>query len=231
MQHAFYVKMRLERWISNLPGRIPSPHDFAEFLLQWIKFTLFFSGFLMQPSTTDSLEPELFTLRDGTRLVIRPIRPDDADDLQSAFLRLSIESIYLRFLSYKKELTDEEAWHYANVDYTTRMAFVALCEENGKDIVVGVSRYALLDSAHPDTAEAAVIVGDEHQGRGIGKLLLSRLVSYARTKGFHYLRGNLQMGNDRMLTLVQRGGLPFQQRFVDGIMEVTIDLALPAGEP
>jgi acetyltransferase len=196
-----------------------------------IEFKILFSGFLMQPSTTDSLTPELFTLRDGTRLIIRPIRPDDADDLQSAFLRLSIESIYLRFLSYKKELTDEEAWHYANVDYTTRMAFVALCEENGKDIVVGVSRYALLDTVHPETAEAAVIVDDKYQSRGIGKLLLWRLVSYARAKGFHYLRGNLQMGNDRMLTLVQRGGLPYQQHFVDGIMEVTIDLELPAGEP
>jgi hypothetical protein len=54
-------------------------------------------------------EPEIVALKDGTQVTIRPINPYDADDLQSAFQRLSMESIYLRFLSFKKELTDDEA--------------------------------------------------------------------------------------------------------------------------
>ena len=172
----------------------------------------------------DSHEPESITLADGTQIVIRPIQPDDAEDLQAAFQRLSMESIYLRFLSFKKVLTDEEAHQLATLDYITRMAFVATCLENGKDIVMGVARYALLDTDDPEMAEAAVVVEDKYQGRGIGKLLLWRLVHYARAKGIHFLRGNLQIGNDRMLTLVQRSGLSHQQRYVDGIWEVTIDL-------
>jgi 3-methyladenine DNA glycosylase AlkD/GNAT superfamily N-acetyltransferase len=169
-------------------------------------------------------DPESLTLKDGTQVIIRPIQPDDADDLQTAFQRLSMESIYLRFLSFKKELPEEEARYLASVDYTSRMAFVAICKENNRDIVVGVARYAVLENVHPEIAESAVVVEDEYQGRGLGKLLLSRLVNYARTRGIHYLRGNLQIGNNRMLDLVRRSGLPHQTRFVDGFWEVTIDL-------
>jgi len=180
-------------------------------------------------SSADSLDLEPFTLKDGTQIVIRPIRPDDADELQTTFQRLSMESIYLRFLSFKKELPDEEARYLATVDYSSRMAFVAICKENEKDIVVGVSRYVVLDT-DPEIAESAVVVADEYQGRGLGKQLLRRLVNYARAKGIHFLCGNLQIGNDRMLELVKRSGLPHQTRFVDGIWEVTIDLRLPDEE-
>ena len=107
------------------------------------------------------------------------------------------------------------------------MAFVAVTKENGQDFVVGVARYAMLDTDHPDMAESAVVVADEYQGRGLGKLLLWRLVSYARAKGIHYLRGNMQIGNDRMLELVRRSGLFHRTRYVDGIWEVTIDMGLP----
>ena len=93
------------------------------------------------------------------------------------------------------------------------MAFVAIYKENGHDIVVGVSRYALLDKDDPETAESAVVVTDEYQGRGLGKLLLRRLVNYACARGIHSLRGNLQVGNNRMLDLVKRSGLPHQTRF------------------
>ena len=176
-------------------------------------------------------DPELLTLKDGTQVIMRPIRPDDAEDLQTAFQRLSMESIYMRFLSFKKELPKEEAHYLASVDYTSRMAFVAICKENNRDIVVGVARYAVLENVHPEIAESAVVVEDEYQGRGLGKLLLWRLVNYARARGIHYLRGNLQIGNDRMLDLVRRSGLPHQTRYLDGFWEVTIDLGLPDEGP
>jgi acetyltransferase len=185
----------------------------------------------MLPPDDDLLNPETFTLKDGTQVVIRPIRPDDADHLQETFQRLSMESIYLRFLSFKKELPDEEAKYLATVDYTSRMAFVALAQDNGRDIVVGVSRYAMDDPQNPEYAESAVVVEDEYQGRGLGKLLLWRLVNYARAKGIHILRGNMQVGNNRMLDLVHRSGLPHHTRYVDGIWEVDIDIRPPtAGE-
>lgn len=174
--------------------------------------------------TSSLLEAQSVTLKDGTQVVIRPIQPDDADHLQDTFDHLSMETIYLRFLSFKKELPDEEARYLATVDYDTRMAFVALCEKNGRDILIGVARYVLLDTNHPKMAESAVVVQDEYQGRGLGKLLLKRLLIYAHAKGIRHLRGNLQVGNTRMLDLVKHSGLPHKTRFVDGIWAVDIDI-------
>lgn len=181
-------------------------------------------------SSSDSLEPQVITLKDGKHVTIRPIRPDDAPDLQDSFQRLSIQSIYLRFLSFKTQLTDEEARQLATVDYASRMAFVAI-DQIGDDMqVVGVARYAMIDPGDPETAEAAVVVLDAYQGLGLGKQLLLRLVAYARAKGIRCIRGNLQVGNDRMLLLVKRSGLPHQTRFVEGIWEVSIDLHPPKGD-
>lgn len=176
----------------------------------------------MPPTDAQLMQPESTILKDGTQVVIRPIQSDDAEDLQDTFQRLSMESIYLRFLSFKKVLSDEEAHYLATVDYTTRMAFVAIVEDRGHDIVVGVSRYAMDEPGNPQFAESAVVVEDDYQGRGIGKLLLWRLVNYARLKGIHILRGNLQVGNNRMLDLVRRSGLPHDTHYVDGIWEVDI---------
>jgi acetyltransferase len=171
------------------------------------------------------LDPEAVTLKDGTPVIIRPIRPEDADHLQDTFDHLSMATIYLRFLSFKKELPDEEARYLATVDYDSRMAFVALCQKNGRDIIIGVARYALLDIEHPKMAESAVVVQDEYQHRGLGKILLRKLVLYAHSKGIHHLRGNLQVGNNRMLDLVKNSGLAYKTRFVDGIWQVDIDVA------
>jgi len=168
--------------------------------------------------------PEDVTMPDGSHIIIRPIQPEDADALQTTFGLLSPQSIYFRFMSHKKVLTDEEAERFANLDYHTQMAFVAVGEENGTPFILGVSRYALLDPAQPDLAEAAVVVGDEYQHRGIGKVLLWRLVQYARTQGIRYLRGVILLENQRMVELVKKGGLPYQQRFVDGYHQITIDI-------
>ena len=179
----------------------------------------------MLPPDKPLMNPEPVTLKDGTQVVIRPIRPDDAEELQAAFQRLSMESIYLRFLSVKKELTDAEAKQLATVDYTSRMAFVAICAENGRENVIGVARYAMDDPHKPEIAESAVVVQDESQGRGLGTLLLRRLVSYARRQGIRTLRGNMQIGNNCMLNMVRRSGLPHQTRFMDGMWEVSIDIS------
>ncbi len=174
--------------------------------------------------SNDLLAPEAVTLHDGTQATIRPIRPDDADHLQDTFSRLSMETIYQRFHAFKKELSDEEAHSLATVDYDSRMAFVAVCLQNGRDTVVGVARYSQLDTKHPDVAESAVVVQDDYQGRGLGKLLLRRLVEYARAKGIRHLRGYMQVGNDRMLYLVKSSGLPHKTKFIGGVWQVDIDL-------
>ncbi len=184
----------------------------------------------MITSASLSLDPESISLNDGLQVTIRPIRPDDAEHLQDTFDHRSMETIYQRFHAFKKELTDEEARSLATLDYDTRMAFVGVCEKNGREIVIGVSRYALLGPEHPGIAESAVVVQDEYQGRGLGKLLLKRLVLYARAKGIRHLRGNMQLGNNRMLDLVKSSGVIYKTRLAEGIWEVDIDLTVSLGQ-
>lgn len=178
----------------------------------------------MDKSAPDLPAPEEVSLTDGTHIIIRPIVPEDAEALQTTFDTLSAQSIYYRFMSHKKALTDEEAARFANVDYHTQMAFVAEGDENGAPLILGVARYALLDPAQPDLAESAVVVSDAYQSRGIGKLLLWRLVDYARTQGIRYMRGVILMENHRMVEMIKAGGLSFAKKYIDGNWELTVDI-------
>jgi acetyltransferase len=166
------------------------------------------------------------TLRDGSTVILRPIQPEDAEALQATFLRLSPQSIYYRFMSHKKVLTDGEAQHLAEVDYYTRMAFVAIFEEESGPVVVGVSRYALLDPAQPELAESAVVVADDFQHRGLGGVLLDRLVRYARTQGVRYFRGIILLENQRIIDIATKAGMPYKKRYTEGYYEITIDIGL-----
>jgi len=164
-------------------------------------------------------------LRDGTQVLLRPIRPDDAPRLQAGFLRLSPESIYLRFFEALKELPDNQAEGFATVDYKDRMALVASIQENGEERLVGVARYSKVSPSEPGLAESAVIVDDEYQRRGVGMLLLSRLVVYARAHGVTTFLATIHSTNARMLRFIQHSGLPFQRKIIEpGVWEIRIFL-------
>ena len=166
---------------------------------------------------------ESVILRDGTPVLVRPIRPEDAPRLQAGFTRLSSESIYLRFFETFKELPDNQAAMFATVDYQDRMALVAAIQENGEERLIGVARYSKADPAEPGLAESAVIVDDEYQSRGLGTILLSRLVTYARLHGVTTLLATVHSTNARMLHFIQRSGFPFQRKIVEpGVWEIRI---------
>jgi len=167
---------------------------------------------------------ETVTLRDGTPVTTRAIRPDDAPRLQAFHARLSPESVYLRWLSAHPVLSDEEAETLSRVDYHDRMAFVATLPPAGADII-GVARYAAAPAEGPHAAEAAVVVADDFQQRGLGTLLLSRLLVYARGQGLTTWVAEINAQNARMLRFIQRGGLPVTRRLESGSWQVRIDIA------
>ncbi len=105
--------------------------------------------------TPDPLpEAQVAELRDGTRVSLRAIRPDDAPHLQSFHAQLSPQSVYLRWLSAHPLLTDEEAESLSQVDYRGCMAFVATLPAVGAEGIVGVARYAASPDEQPGVAEA-----------------------------------------------------------------------------
>lgn len=176
------------------------------------------------PSPTDG-QGEVVTLRDGTAVAVRPIRPDDAPRLQGLFSRLSPESIWLRFMSHAQELSDEEAQRLANVDYDEHMALVATIDSRGQEQIIAVARYAQIPTADPGLAEAAIVVEDAYQGRGLGTLLLTRLVAYARSHGVTAFLATLRQENHRIMQFIQRSGLPTESHLEAGVWEIKVDLS------
>ncbi|HUP17919.1 MAG TPA: GNAT family N-acetyltransferase [Acidimicrobiia bacterium] len=121
-------------------------------------------------------------LDDGTRVLIRPILPDDKALLQEGIQHLSPQSIYLRFLHYLDRLTPSELRYLTEIDYQDHFAWVAISLDQPDQVGLGVARY-IRDKTHPAQAEAAVAVIDEFQGRGLGRLLLTKLADSARENG------------------------------------------------
>jgi GNAT superfamily N-acetyltransferase len=178
--------------------------------------------------------PETVTLRSGAQAVIRPIRPDDAARLQAFHLRLSSESIYLRWLSAHPVLTDDEAAALTQLDYSSRMAFVAVAPAAGLDAessaaapgeIIGVARYAVAHPDRPVEAEAAVVVADAYQRQGLGSQLLRRLLAYAQAQGLTTWVAEINAQNVPMLRFIGRGGLPVTRRLEGGSWQVSIHIA------
>ncbi|MFO7700445.1 MAG: GNAT family N-acetyltransferase, partial [Acidimicrobiia bacterium] len=140
-------------------------------------------------------------LKDGGTMRIRPIAPGDADGLQDLVRSLSSESSYFRFFRVKKELTAEELHDFTILDYSTRMAFIAILDGR----IVGVGRYNTADD-DPDLAEVAFTVADGMQGRGIGTVLLFRLSAYARSRGIAGFRAFLLADNHAMMRVFRNAG-------------------------
>jgi acetyltransferase len=168
---------------------------------------------------------EQIVLPDGTPVTIRPIRPEDAPKLQSAFKRLSIQSVYYRFLQVFAQLTDQQARDFANLDYYQRMALVAEIQEAGEPSLIGVARYAMLPGDEPGLAESAVVVIDEFQKRGLGSFLLRRLVRYARSHDVQTFLATVHVSNAQIMRFIQRSGFPAEKKMIEpGVWEIRIRL-------
>lgn len=164
----------------------------------------------------------MMRLRDGGEVLVRQIGPGDREQLAREFAHLSDESRYRRFLVPVHDLTDEQITYLTNVDHHRHEALVAL--EPGTGRGVGVARY-VRDYDRPDTAEAAVTVVDDWQGRGVGTLLLEALAARAREEGVDRFTALLLARNDAMIELLRALG---PVRVVDreaGTVEVEVALS------
>ena len=155
-------------------------------------------------------------LKDGGTMRIRPIAPGDADGLQDLVRSMSSESSYFRFFRVKKELTAEELHDFTILDYTTRMAFIAILDGR----IVGVGRYNTA-ADDPNLAEVAFTVADGMQGRGIGTVLLFRLSAYARSRGITGFRAFLLAENHAMMRVFRNAGFSLTREIDEGVYTVS----------
>jgi acetyltransferase len=143
-------------------------------------------------------------LRDATVLHVRPIRPEDAE-LERDFVNgLSEQTKYFRFFYRLHELTPSMLERFTQVDYDRELALVALDHANPAPKFVGVARFI----ANPDreSAEFAVVVADAWQNRGVGRVLMQRLIAAAKARGIERLEGVVLKQNPNMVRFCQRLG-------------------------
>lgn len=142
-----------------------------------------------------------FTTRDGRRLRLRALRPDDVEALKRGFARLTPDQVRQRTFHRMNELTDEAAQRLAHVDTATAAAYVVV-DDDGE--LHGEAR--LHGTAGGDSAEFALIVDPQMLGIGIGSALMRRLLSEGRRRGLRELWGTVLADNAAMLDFSQRMG-------------------------
>ena len=159
-------------------------------------------------------------LRDGSRIRIRQGHRSDRELLLRGFQQLSAESRYRRFLTTFSELSGAMVRYLTEIDHHDHEAMIALEERTGDGI--GVARY-VRDPKRPDTAEVAVTVVDEWQGRGVGTLLLEVICGRAREEGVKTFTALMLATNQDMMD-VFRGLAPV--RIVDQ-QTGTVEIEMP----
>ena len=166
-------------------------------------------------------------LRDGTRIVLRLIRPADKELLRVGFDRLSAASRYSRFLAPKAGLSDDELRYLCEVDHENHVA-IGAARESDPTVGLGIARF-IRQVDRPDTAEAAIAVADEVQHLGLGSLLGFRLIAAALERGVTRFRCEVLGSNASMNGMLDQIAPDRTVELGSGVMSV--DLELPAISP
>jgi GNAT superfamily N-acetyltransferase len=164
-------------------------------------------------------------MRDGASIWLRPICPDDAQLLTEFHEHLSDLSTYHRYFFLHPRLSSAEVEHLTHVDYLDRLALV--CEDHGHLVAVG--RYERLPGTRE--AEVAFVVADAYQHRGLGSLLLQRLVEAARDRGIETFTAETLAENRDMIDVFMSSGFPVTTTTEWGTVYLSFPIVdLPAAE-
>lgn len=180
---------------------------------------------------------ERAVLTDGTHAELRLVRADDKELLRAGFDHWSPESRYSRFLGSKTSLSDDELRYLCELDHEHHFAIGAVRAarddepmhdgRNGAPldptIGLGIARFIRLPE-RPNTAEAAIAVADHAQHKGLGKLLLLRLIAAATERGVERLRLELLGSNTGMTALLAAISPDRTTEIGGGIMSVELEL-------
>jgi acyl-CoA hydrolase/RimJ/RimL family protein N-acetyltransferase len=146
--------------------------------------------------------------KDGTPLLLRPIKPDDELRLRHMLYGLTRESIYQRFFATHEFLVHDSLQRFLTIDYDRNMSVVGAVEHDGQEEIVGWATYSL----EPRTrfAEVAFVVDESYQGRGIGTLLMRRLTEIAEARGLRGFTAIVLADNMPMLRVLENCGYPME---------------------
>lgn len=154
-------------------------------------------------------------LRGGRSVRVRPVRPADAQAVQSLVRGLSDTSRRLRFFAPIRELTPSMLKRLTEVDGRLDRVLVALARHDGAERIVALAQYA---NDHDERCDLALVIADEWQGLGLGRLLMDMLIETARDAGFARAEADVLRGNAAMLGLARAFGFAVGHSPLDATM-------------
>jgi acetyltransferase len=161
------------------------------------------------------------TLRNGERVLIRPLRPKDAALYPDFLTDVTLSDLRLRFFSAMRELSPAMIDRLVHYDPATAMAFIAIDEDDGR--MLGVVR--LHDDAKGETAEFAILLRSHLKGQGLGWLMMKHMIANAKAKGLKSVHGQVLAENLTMLQMCGELGFHVTSDPHDrGIRVVTLPL-------
>jgi GNAT superfamily N-acetyltransferase len=161
-------------------------------------------------------------LRDGRRVEIRALRPDDRADLLAALGRIGAQSLRRRFFGLKRFFSEPEIAYFVNVDFVEHVALVAVVEEAGRPAIVGGGRYIVVQ---PGKAEVAFAVVDQYQGQGVGAALMRHIAKIASEAGLRELTAEVLTDNIPMLKVFEKTGFPLHTERSAGVVHIALRLS------
>jgi len=145
-----------------------------------------------------------YKLKDQTCVKLSLVGPADRNRFLNGFERISTRTNINRFLTFKKRFTEDELRYLLVIDNIDHLAIGAIdCHK--PDIGIGLARYVRLKNT-PDMAEAAIIIIDEYQGKGLGYLLYEKLMQLALENNIRCLHNIVGKDNKGMLGLLNKLG-------------------------
>jgi acetyltransferase len=168
-----------------------------------------------------------WTLRDGTQVTLRPIRPEDELLMVELHKRLSEQSVYFRWLhiiGLSQRTAHERLIGICFIDYDREMALVAdyANPQTGQHEIIGVGR--LIKAHHDHSAEFAMLIADQFQHQGLGTELLRRLIQVGRDEHLQRLTGDILAENLGMRAVCRELGFHFQYTPADHVIKVELEL-------
>jgi acyl-CoA hydrolase/RimJ/RimL family protein N-acetyltransferase len=160
------------------------------------------------------------TTRTGLNIFLRPAKISDEALLKDFFYALSNDSMYLRFISVRKDMPHHRLQDFVVVDYARKMEILAVVQDKEKETIVGLGQFELNNDLH--TAEVALVVKDEYHNQGVGTELLSYLTYLARRQGLLGFTAEVLVENKQMLSLLEKMGFDIEKRGEEGVYEMRI---------
>ena len=176
------------------------------------------------PPYPEKLEKWL-DLKDQTRVFMRPLKLTDESLLRSMFYKLSDESVHNRFFSMIKSMPHKKLQEFLRVDYGADMALVVLTDPDESGEMVAIAHYHRDEREH--FADAAFLVRDDYQGKGIGTVLMNTLVDIAIEHGVAGFTANVLLDNAGMLRIFHKCGYPVESELESGTYSLRIPFTPP----